>query len=46
MNKNWFTILNAKVTAKAYNIALTCKQNMTIFTISKLLVFLQPNLVW
>ena len=37
MRKNWFTIFNVKVTARAY---------ITIFTISsKLLVRLQPNLL-
>ena len=38
--KNWFTVFNVKVTARAY------KQNMTISVVfSKLLVDLQPSLV-
>ena len=41
MQKKWFTVFNVKVTARAYD------QNMTISLVSsKLLVGLQPNLVW
>ena len=42
MQKNWFTLFNDKVTARAYMI-----KNMTLSTIlSELLVPWQPNLVW
>ena len=44
IRKNWFTIFNVEVTARAYN------QNMIFLifftTSSKLLVCLQPNWVW
>ena len=40
-NKDWFTIFNVKVTARA------CISKIWLFTTSsKLLVRLQPNLVW
>ena len=49
MQKNWFTLFNVKVTARAYK---SYDQNMTVKssglkapTNSKLLVSLQPNLV-
>ena len=45
MQKDWFTVLNVKVTAWAY----IYDKNMTISVVSsKLLVSLpvQPNLVW
>ena len=43
MQKNWFTVFNVKVTVMAYS----NNKNMTICIVSsKLLVGLQPNLVW
>ena len=42
MNKNWFTVFNVKVTVRAYN----AKYDFLKTISSKLLVRLQPNLVW
>ena len=44
MNKNWFTIFNVKVTERAY---IHVSKMWQFFTVSfKLLVCMQPNLVW